>query len=171
MNHMIPEPECGACGKDYDLHLFYHNRSDTPIVLCVSCASHEMMRAGKEYTYQGLYIDVSQRVVDAYIKEAYDGLSPRGRDMADSMQTPYDQAMAEYYEATAGQTAQMLHDRQADTLELDTWYNMPSDAVLDKYIDAHPDKFTYVAYGDNTEDIEAAGYRQWFDLRQSAIGG
>src|SRR6187551_2254162 len=169
----VPMPICCACDKDYDLHIFLHNRSGTPIVFCVTCASHEMARASSrnEYTYQGVYTDISQRVVDRYLDEAYEGLSPRGQAAADSMQTPYDQAMATYYEEAAGYTSQQLQDRRADTLELDTWYNMPSDAVLDKYIDAHPDKFTYVAYADNTEDNEAAGYRQWYDLRQSAIGG
>lgn len=172
MNDYIPAPICCACDKDYDLHIFMHNRSGTPIVFCVTCASHEMARASSrnEYTYQGVYIDVSQRVVDRYI-DNYLGGSPAARAAAESMQSAHDAAMAEYQESIAEYTSQQMHDRAVDGLELDAWYNMPSDAVLDEYIDANPDKFTYVAYSDNTEDTELAGLRQWYDLRQSAIGG
>lgn len=162
----LPEPICCACDKDYDLHIFMHNRSGAPIVFCVSCASHEMMgQARYEYTYQGAYLSIAERVSERYLAE-----HDNARRMAESMQEPYDQIMEEYTRAKAAQAVE-LHNRAADGLELDAWYDMPSDAVLDKYIDANPDKFTYVAYGDNTEDIEAAGMRQWYDLRQSAIGG
>jgi hypothetical protein len=165
----LPTPICCACDRDHDLHIFMHNRTSTPIVFCTTCAAHEMMRgnAKYEYTYQGRYLGIAERVTDRYLAE-----HDNARRMAESMQEPYDEAMATYEREIAGYTAQQMHDRRADTLELDTLYDMPSDAVLDKYIDANPDKFPESVYNPgNTEDMQLAGLRQWHDLRQSAIGG
>jgi len=162
---MTFDPECGACGKDYDLQVFLHIPSSNDIVLCTSCAAHEMSRSGgSQYRYQGQYLAIIERVTNDYLN-----LHPNAMEAARSMQAPYDQMLEEYHAQTA--QAEELHKRRVDWIDLERQYDMPSDAVLDEYIDANPDKFQYVAYADNTEDMQLAGYRQWYDLRQSAIGG
>ena len=116
-----------------------------------------------EYTYRGTYLTLAKQATDHYL----DAMS----DDPNSFKYPYDQEMSRYYEEEAA-----LRDHQrrlADNMELNTALSnmLDHDAVLDAYIDANPDKFTYVAYTDNEEDIRLAGLRQWADLRMSAIGG
>jgi len=167
----LPEPVCCTCDKDADLHIFNHLPSGAPIVFCVTCASHEMAResARGQYQYKGRYLQVAEWETDRALDEAYHSLSPRGQAYAEAMQAPYDQMLEEYHAQTA--QAEEMHKRRVDWIDLERQYDMPSDAVLDEYIDANPDKFQYVAYADNTEDTLLAGLRQWYDLRQSAIGG
>lgn len=154
-------PACGACGRDYDLQVFLHLPSNTPIVLCTSCAAHEMSRAeaARQYQYQGTYLSIQERVTNELVREAQ------------ASYTPYDQAMAEYYEEMAAIEDADRRRMTNVTLNGELEPLLDHDTVLDAYIEANPDKFSYVAYGDNMEDTRLAGLRQWHDLRQSAIGG
>lgn len=68
-------------------------------------------------------------------------------------------------------TAQEIRTHTITENKLESLYNMPSDAVLDEYIDKHPDRFSYVAYTDNEEDKVLSGLNTWAEMRSTAMGG
>lgn len=146
---------CDWCLKQRRLYSVTHIHSGYEYHWCTECVRQNVGRNPTAYSANyGSYRELREGIMESYLAN-----SLNARRMAESMQ-------AELYDQDAP-TAQQIHDRAADGYELDAWYDMPSDAVLDKYIDANPDKFPYVASGDNTAD----GLAEWAYLRSTAVGG
>jgi hypothetical protein len=116
---------CDWCCLRFDSDALYpitHISSGYVYHWCASCVRQNVGRNHEAYSYRG----------------------PTFRERYEAIRDSYLTEVAEAQLAQDTQTAQQIHDRAADGLELDALFGMPSDAVLDAYIDANPDKFTYV---------------------------
>jgi len=163
---MTLDPECAACGRDHDLHVFLHLDSNSDICLCVSCAANEMARAGRAYQYKGRHLAIIEKVTNDYLN-----LHPNAMEASRSMQEPYDQMMVEYITAEDRRKNVLIHT------ELESLYAMPSDAVLDEYNERRYELARIcgnispvVSYG-NIPTSRDEAYAMWKTLRADAIGG
>lgn len=147
MRDSTPCAACGMLTQGYAVVLdkttqMSHN-------LCAYCVSSSLYSNENYWTVLGWYNGLDRpSYVNGEQPEYYGG----GRW---KQQYPYDYATSE----------QLAKNSNIEALE--EAYNMPSDAVLDEYIDANPDKFTDVVYEDNEEDRVLSALYTWRQMRST----